>query len=189
MGDMMVFDCETTGINPYDSDASLLTFQYKINNNPIDILAIWDYNDDEAELIQKIIYVFQSLDDYSDLITYNGLFDIQYMMGRTVMASDVHDVSRLYQAIQDKRFHHDLMKLYMYENNGFPLTLNKLCARKLGIKPESSYVGREMPKLYLVKRYEEILKHAEDDVKMTYELAKTRREIKVLQRKNKIILQ
>jgi len=201
MGDMLVFDCETTTVNPYDDEARLLTFQFKKNNDDVEIYAIWEnrLTDEpmtESELdiaenllLNRIEQVFLGLDGFSDIITYNGLFDILYLIGRYAVIHE-NQSSRFYfhDVILNKRFHHDMMSLYMYQNNGYPMTLSKLCRRKLGVRPDSDYVGKDIPQLFREGNYDDILLHATDDVEMTYLLAKSRPEMKVLARKNKRVM-
>lgn len=162
------FDTETLSLNPYDSDAKLITTQIGTYINGYfesQVCCEWNKYSNETRLIVKLEERFSLLPKYTPVFTYNGLFDIFYILGRCdiLYLNDIkyNLITRFINGFK----HCDMMQY----NNGYFVSLDKIC-QAYGIISDCDFKGKDIKRLYNEKDYDNIIAHGRDDVRRLYRL-------------------
>lgn len=160
---VLYFDTETLSLNPYTVDAKLVSTQVLFNGE-MNVKKEWELG--EKSLIEQLLNGLYNLDKWTPMVTYNGLFDFAYILGRmyqlgfsTQSLKDMHEA-----LITGKRV--DLMQF----DNGYFVSLNAICNR-YGIPKQCEFDGKDISWLYEAKRYDDIVAHGIDDVNRLYRLS------------------
>lgn len=180
--DSMFFDIETLSLNPYrnegikisDSTLSLNPDDNKIvlsqigyiENNELKIKLFKEWEIGEENLIAQTIKMLRNNYQYSMLFTYNGSFDLLYLLGRMKYYDfDDNDLAYANRTIHSHLKHCDLIQY----NSGYFMTFDAVCNR-YGILAECEYNGSQISQFYKDEEYCKIESHGIDDVKRLYYL-------------------
>jgi len=165
---VVVFDIETTGLDPYKSKVILIGLK---RGSKIIQWMIWKIKD-EAEMIISAIKEILNIDE--TIVGYNNLkFDVPYMLKRLDILGKNNPE---YWKIHYKKW----FDLYQYLGNDYRSL--SLWIKKAGIKQKYPHLkGRDMPIYYQNKEYDKIIKHNIDDLetceKLFYFLKKANPEL------------
>lgn len=164
------FDMETTGLNPYDPNAKILTAQVRDDEGTTCIFTEWGFG--EKVLIDRLTLLFKDINfdengkrTYNPVFTYNGAYDFNYLMGRITQIFDNEKVRMLHDIFIRGTKHCDLLQF----DNGYFVSLSRLC-REYDIKMECKYLGKDVYNLYQKGEYEHICDHAKDDIDALWKL-------------------
>lgn len=164
------FDTETIGLNPYSVDAKMVTAQITDDNGNEIVLKEWELG--EMELLMELKKIFNNINfksdksefyikTYNPVFTYNGAFDFNYIMGRVNMLFDSLIISDYHDILIRGTKHCDILQY----DNGYFVSLAKL-ANEYDIKFECEYNGSHIQALYNDKKYDFIVAHALDDIRV-----------------------
>ena len=155
------FDIETTGLNPYEN--RILTIQLK-RDNKIFLWKVWD-EESELSLIRKFLKCLKTVSHSHSIYGYNILkFDVPFIAARLNIHS--HMNSENHSLLHEKKW----IDLYQYLGDNY-VPLDKWL-QQFGIKRECSFTGRDVPRLYKKKKFQEIEDHAKDDLIVSEKLVK-----------------
>jgi uncharacterized protein YprB with RNaseH-like and TPR domain len=161
---VLYFDTETLSLNPYTIDAKLISTQVLFNGE-MRVEKEWELG--EKPLIEKLLSGLYNLEKWTPMVTYNGLFDFAYILGRMYQLSfSTQSIKDMHEAlITGKRV--DLMQF----DNGYFVSLDAIC-NKYNIPRECPYDGKDIKRLYEMKEkgYDYIVAHGKDDVNRLYRL-------------------
>lgn len=158
---IIMFDIETTGLNPYQHQVVLIGFK---KNQKIKQLKLWEIKD-EGKMILEALDELKKLDKFNDtIIGYNNLkFDVPFMLERLKILGKMKP--EFWSMIHNKKW----FDLYQFLGNSYR-ALN-LWLNKLGIKKKYPELdGRQMPDYFNKKDYKKIEKHNIDDLNSSEEL-------------------
>ncbi len=158
----MIFDLETTGLNPMDD--KIVSVAFILKNGMRKCITLNKDVDTEEELLRKFM---KHLREESEIIGFNiDSFDIPFLIKRCLINNI--PVPEYFNNYKQK----DLRKLA----NGFWYSYDKETSGKLndwaeilGIDVET-HNGGEIPRLYRKGEYEKIAEHNKEDVKITQKL-------------------
>jgi hypothetical protein len=162
------FDTETLSLNPYSFEAKLIATQIGTCINGYfesEICCEWNNITGEINLIEGINKRFNILPKYTPVFTYNGLFDIFYILGRCHVLKLDNIYSSLLQRFMDGFKHCDMMQF----DNGYYVSMDRVC-KAYNIIADSPYSGKDIKDLYDRKDYKNIIAHGKDDIKRLYRL-------------------
>ena len=162
--DVVLFDIETTGLNPFSEDAKIITAQLTINDGNIIILKEWELG--EKGLINELAIIFSELSPFSFVYIYNAFFDVTYLLGRIGKIFKGKKAEKLYHVFRMGIIYRDLMQF----NNGYLMSLEKACRRHGLRNVKKSFSGRQMIDFYNKKDYDSIIAHAIEDIKILKQL-------------------
>ena len=170
LDETLYLDSETLSLNPYNVNAKIITIQIgkmrKDKTLQIDVYREWEYKLGESELIMDIIKRLSVLPKYTPIFTYNGLFDLFYLIGRCNKLNFDNEVIELLNTIFTSTVKHcDLMQY----DNGYFISLDKLCIQ-YKIDSKCVFKGKDINMLYEKKDYNNIISHGEDDIERLYRL-------------------
>ncbi len=158
---VILFDIETTGLDPYKDQVILIGFK---REGKISQMKLWERGDEPA-IILDALGIVEGLNEFDDMIVgYNNLkFDIPFMLERLrilgVMKPELWSIT----------LHRKWFDLYQFLGNSFRSM--DMWLKKLEITrrhPELN--GRNIPAYYLMKHYEKIEQHNADDLDSSEEL-------------------
>lgn len=163
----LFFDTETLNLNPYHLDNKMVLAQIGcLEDGELKIYIFKEWELGELNVINSIIMMFESVPKYTPVFTYNGLFDILYLIGRCNMLNksfkEMGDISSLFTS---NLKHCDLMQY----DNGYLCSLDRVCA-KYNVSSKCIYKGKDIYKLYMNKEWDKIISHGEDDIERMYKL-------------------
>lgn len=162
--DVVLFDIESTGLNPFSEDAKIITAQLTINDNNIIILKEWELG--EKGLINELASIFSELNPFSFVYVYNAFFDVTYLLGRIGKIFEGGEIRKLYNVFRMGIIYRDLMQF----DNGYLMSLEKAC-RWYGLRNvKKSFSGKQMLSFYKNKDYDSIIVHAIEDIKILKQL-------------------
>ncbi len=156
-----MFDIETTGLDPYTSQVTLIGFK---RDGKVTLMKLWEVKD-EAKMILEALAILQSLREFEDTIVgYNNLkFDIPFMLERLRILGQMNP--ELWLIAHRKKW----FDLYQFLGNSFRSM--DMWLKKLEIKKEHPELdGRQMPIFYMSGEYEKIELHIIDDLNSSEEL-------------------
>ncbi len=157
------FDLETLSLNPYVPHAKIVLAQFKYEGESY---LINEWSKGETSLIKKLNSLFAQLPRYTPIITYNGGFDFNYLLGRmnVLNFSDEEKIIMHDNFIRGVK-HCDLLQF----DGGYFVPLFKI-ARKCGFPLQSEYDGSHIMELYKNKQYAEICVHGLEDIEVLEKL-------------------
>lgn len=160
------FDTETLALNPYNKDNKIILAQFGyVINDELNIITFNEWYSNEDLLLNEIFGFFRKLKKYTPVVTYNGEFDLRYIIGRlrynNVTEKDYYNVDEII-----RNFKHCDMTQY---NNGYFINMDTIC-NHYKIESDCKYMGHDVPNLYNEKRYSDIIAHGIDDIKRLYRL-------------------
>ncbi|MGD0384431.1 MAG: ribonuclease H-like domain-containing protein [Thermoguttaceae bacterium] len=159
------FDTETTSLNPHNKEAKLLTIQLGIERKDgLQLIVFSTEFNTEFEVINKMNMLFKE-DRFTPIFTYNGLFDILYLMGRCDELGNKALHGNIIQLFNSHLKHCDLMQY----NNGYFMSLDSVCL-EYGIKGKSKFSGKDVYSLYRNDMFNDIIEHGKDDIMRLYRL-------------------
>lgn len=167
MSNCMYYDSETLSLNPYHPEHKMITAQigYSVNGEfESHVFKEWELG--EKTLIDSVLNNFENLTKYTNVYTYNGLFDILYLLGRCVVLGksfeELDDIASIFTS------HIKHCDLFQYDN-GYLVSLDKICDR-YKIPSKCIYKGKDIARLYSEKEYDKIVSHGEDDIERLHAL-------------------
>jgi DNA polymerase III epsilon subunit-like protein len=163
---IVVFDIETTGLDPYKHLVVLIGFK---KGEKIKLLKLWEIKD-EAEMILEAIKELENLDINDTIIGFNNLkFDVPFMLERLKILGKMKP--EFWSMVYNKKW----LDLYQSLGDNYKSLDFWLC--KMGIEkkyPELN--GKQMPEYFYAENYKVIEYHNIDDLttceKLFYELQK-----------------
>jgi uncharacterized protein YprB with RNaseH-like and TPR domain len=160
------FDSETLGLNPYVPNAKIVLAQLRYNGDNY-LIKEWEHG--EKGLIKELQELFESLPQYTPVITYNGGFDFNYLIGRiNCLDFDILTKIAMHDAFIRHIKHCDLLQF----DGGYFVALFKI-ARKYGFPLQSKYDGSHIEGLYKHKNYDEIIEHGVEDIEVLEKLVES----------------
>lgn len=148
---MIIFDIETTGLNPFQN--KILTIQIK-RKNEIKIWKVWE-EESELAMIEKFLNFLEKKDE--PIIGYNILkFDLRFILARLLVNDRLND--SVQEMLRSKKW----IDLLQFQQNGVK-GLNSW-VEILEIEKSSKVKGWHIPALYELGKYDEIVEHAIDDL-------------------------
>lgn len=167
MNEALFFDTETLSLSPYEDKARIILAQFgKYIDGEFSYKVYKEWEIDEVTLIRNIFIEISHQSKYSPMFTYNGLFDILYLIGRMYMLKfKVDEIFDTISLFSNHIRHCDMMQY----DNGYLVSLNKLC-NFYGIDADCKYSGKDISTLYENKQYDEITAHGVDDIKRLYRI-------------------
>ena len=146
------FDIETTGLNPYKD--TILTIQLKRDHDVV-LWKIWEK--DELSAILKFLKYLRTVSSSDSIYGYNILkFDVPFISARLNIYGQMN--SENYSLLHNKKW----IDLYQYLGDNY-VPLDKWL-QKFAIKRLCPFTGKDIPRLYEKKKFEEIEDHAKDDL-------------------------
>ena len=157
---IIMFDIETTGINPYRSQVTLIGFK---KEGKIKQLKLWEFTD-EAEMILEAINEFKKFRSNDTIIGYNNIkFDIPFLLQRLEILGEMKP--EYWSIFYERKW----LDLYQFMGDNYR-TLD-LWLEKFGIKKaHPELTGRQMPEYFRKKEYEKIEAHNRDNLNTSEEL-------------------
>lgn len=156
---VVMFDIETTGLNPYESKVILIGFKRK---GRIKQWKLWKVKD-EAKMIIEAIKEIMKVDE--TIIGYNNLkFDVPFMVERLRLLGKWRP--EFYAVFSKKWF-----DLYQYLGNDYRSL--KFWLRKAGIERDFPDLdGRNVPTFFEKGEFKKIEQHNKDDLNTSERLFK-----------------
>ena len=153
------FDIETTGLNPFKH--KILTIQLKTGN----LIAIWKLweEEDEADLIEKLVYRLTQTDKSEAIYGYNCLkFDVPFIISRLTCNGSMN--SEPYNILYNRNW----KDLYQYLGGNY-VSIDKWL-RVFSLERQCNVTGADVPFLYEHGKFAEIEEHAREDVDLLEKL-------------------
>lgn len=163
------FDIETSGLNPFKHN--ILTIQLK-RKKDIFLWTIWEEKNELKVLLNFLKYL-RTVSTNNSIYGYNILkFDIPFIATKLNIHALMNEEN--YKLLYEKKW----IDLYQYLGDNYvPL---EHWIRKLGIKRVCPFQGKDIPNLYLNKKFREIENHAKDDLIITEKLAIETRNMRMI---------
>jgi hypothetical protein len=161
------FDTETLSLNPYHANARIVLAQFGKEVNGVftsRVFKEWELG--EVNLIKCVCTEMMQSAKYTPIFTYNGMFDILYIAGRmNVLGFSDDDIGSFINVFTGIVKHCDMLQF----DNGYFVSLDKICDHH-NIYAECQYSGRDIYKLYMDAKFDDIVAHGIDDIKRLYKL-------------------
>lgn len=184
----MYFDTETLSLNPYrnvvldENKNDIGTGSTNPEENKIITAQIgyvvdgkyesfvfkeWEFG--EKLLIDSVLSSIEDLPKYCNVYTYNGMFDILYLLSRcSILGKSALELSDINELITSHIKHCDLLQY----DNGYFCSLDKICNR-YKIPSKCKYKGKDIKGLYEKGDWYNIISHGEDDIERLHALVTT----------------
>ncbi|RLE49110.1 MAG: hypothetical protein DRJ18_00270 [Candidatus Methanomethylicota archaeon] len=166
---LLYFDIETTSLDPFlpDSNSKLEPRVICIGYSDGKDVIVLPPDKSEVEQLNAFLNVLSS-EKWDALVTYNGdKFDVPYLAGRMIKNS--LDPSPLFMIKHVDLFW--IIKKYLRKSARSNLSLHST-ASMLGISYSDEFVGSDVATLYKQGKYDDIVSHCREDVRLTVEIAK-----------------
>ncbi len=155
---MILFDIETTGLNPYED--TILTVQFK-QGDEVTIWKLWET--DEPTMLLSFIDHLRTVSGDDTIYGYNCLkFDVPFIVTRMNHHSLMN--AEVYKLVHDKKW----LDLYQFQGDNY-VSMDRWL-QSFGIKRNCPYTGRDVPVFYKQGRCKEIEEHAIDDLEVCEKL-------------------
>lgn len=168
MSENLVFDIETTGLKPSNSQLVCIGTLKTRKDGTINETIYTKQKHTTSQIIQHFTDQLTELPESADIVGYNSdTFDWPYLISKSMHINDYGDTTD--QLFQLKNKHsHDLFKTHGKVNGKYQSLENLL--KLNGLSHEVECNGSQMPQLYKNKKWELIHRYVREDVKKTWKL-------------------
>ncbi len=166
MVSMVVFDIETTGLNPYHHQIVVVGM---VHDDKFLVLKCWEIG--ELGMILEALKILAMIPSWEPLVGFNNLkFDVPFITARLTIHGEMTD--RFWHLLYSKKW----IDLYQFLGDNYWSLETWL--ETYGIKRTYEEItGKDIPVLYERKEYEKIIQHNKDDLATCKELYKKLEEI------------
>ena len=156
---MIIVDLETTGLNPFE--CKVISIQTKKGSQ----VSVWkEWDSDELSIIERFLRFLRSVSGDEVILGYNNLkFDIPFIYQR-LSAYDKLDRT-IYNLLYNKKW------LDLYQFLGDDYRSMDTWLKRIGLSKSSTGItGKDVPKLYLDRKYDVIERYVLEELEMCEKL-------------------